>query len=386
MKDDKEWDKALAKTQELISKAKTQVILSSPFYASILLRRPVYYTDQVPLFGVDPWATIYINPMTVQKLSVPNIIFGLCHECWHIMGSHKAREGTRDHRRWNVATDAYINDMLKDSHMGEVIQGGVDMPGSKDKTCEDIYDNLPEQESGPGGTGDDLFGGLDGNGNSKAPPTQQQQQEMATEVKIEIAQAVRAAEMRGNMPADLKRVVDELLEVYEPWEDHLREFMVGQVKQDYSWMRPNRKHFANGIYMPSMDKVPTMGKLVIQVDTSGSIGGRILDNFAAHMNLMIEQCNPEEVIVLYTDAEVAGVDRFTPEDYPVSVNARGGGGTDMHAGIRWVEEQHEDIDCFVCLTDGCTPWGTEPAFPVFWAITDKGITAPYGKSVFIKVV
>jgi len=299
---------------------------------------------------------------------------------------HAGRLGERERVRWNIATDAYINDMLRDARMGTFIPGGVDVPGSKEKTCEQIYDEMPEQDDGPGGTGSDLIQGFEPDGKSKPGPDSQQQQELKTEIKIEIAQAKRAAEMRGSMPADLARIVDEMLEVYEPWEDHLREFMVGQVKQDYSWMRPNRKHFANGLYMPSMDKIPSMGKLVVQVDTSGSIGGPVLNNFGAHINLMIEQCNPEEVIVLYTDAVVAGVDRFTPEDYPVPINARGGGGTDMHAGIQWVEQHESDIDCFVCLTDGYTPWGNEPKFPVFWAITSKEIKAPYGKSVYIKVV
>ena len=81
-----------------LDKAKAQIVLDHPFFASILLKKQLTVDNTMPTLAVDAW----------------------------------------------------INDMLNDCGVGESIPNTVNMPGSKDKTTETIYDELPTSPKGSG--------------------------------------------------------------------------------------------------------------------------------------------------------------------------------------------------------------------------------------------
>ena len=134
-----------------LDKAKTQIVLDHPFFASILLRRKLIRDDSIPTLAVDARANIYYNQSFIDGLTVPQLVWGLCHEVGHVIAQHTTRCGTRDKRKWNYAGDAWINDTLDDSKVGQRIPNTVNMPGSKNKTTEAIYDELPDDQGGPEG-------------------------------------------------------------------------------------------------------------------------------------------------------------------------------------------------------------------------------------------
>jgi uncharacterized membrane protein YgcG len=149
-----------------MDKARSLIVLDYPFVASILLRRPFIETREVPTLAVDGKMCIYYNPDFVATLTVQQLVWGLCHEVFHIVGQHALRVGTRNHKKWNWAGDAWINDTLDEAKMGERIPDCVDMPGSKDNTVENIYDSLPDGDGGNGGKrgGEGTMGGRSGGG------------------------------------------------------------------------------------------------------------------------------------------------------------------------------------------------------------------------------
>lgn len=56
----------------------------------------------------------------------------------------------------------------------------------------------------------------------------------------------------------------------------------------------------------------------------------------------------------------------------------------MTAGFRYIDEKAWTPDVVVVLTDGYTPFGEEPMFPVVWVTTgEKDI--PYGKVIELEV-
>ena len=169
--------------------------------------------------------------------------------------------------------------------------------------------------------------------------------------------------MQGKLPESIARLVDELLYVKTPWYEILERFMTGFTATDYSWRKPNRRFVGQGVYLPSLDREPAMGKVGIIGDTSGSIGDKEAAAFNAHMNRILETCRPEEVIILSVDAEVAGVQRISGDDLPFKWEPKGGGGTDMTRGWAWFEENEPDLDCIICLTDGYTPWPEQVSVP-----------------------
>jgi predicted metal-dependent peptidase len=360
-----------------IEKAKVDITLRHPFFASILMKRKLIARNDIPTAAVDQRGQIYYNPEWVKDKSVDELVFLLCHEVGHVIGQHAARLGSRHRKKWNIASDAWINDMLKAANVGTFIDGGVDMPGSKDRTVDEIYNELPEGEdgNGPGGTGDDLL-------QEGSPLTQEELDKLDAETRVEIAQAAQAAKMQGKMPSALEKFVSELIEVKTPWHDILERYMTSLTKGDYSWARPNRR-FTD--YLPSVGNTQQMGTVVIQVDVSGSITPQELAYYNGHLKRIVELCSPETVHVLYTDTDVVAHEKFERgEEFGLSF--RSGGGTDMEKGLEYVAEQGIEPEVFVCLTDGYTSFdkSKEPGYDVVWCISSD-VKAPYGTNIHFQM-
>ena len=373
-----------------MDKAKAQIVLDHPFFASILLRRKMVETRSIPTLAVDGKATIYYNPDFTEKLTVPQLVWGLCHEVGHVIGQHANRVGSRNRKKWNYAGDAWINDTLDDSKIGQRIPNCVDMAGSKDLTVETIYDNLPDDGGGGGGgDGDDSGSGdpSDGigddiiEGDGGRPMTQDEIREIDGEIKVQIAEAAQAAKMRGQLSSTLAGIVADILNVKTPWYEILEKHCVSRVNQGQTWRRPNRRF--EDVYLPSVDKLPQMGELVVQVDVSGSISKQELDHYAGHLSRIAEQCRPEKVHVLYTDTEVKRHVEFECGE-EVTLEFFSGGGTHMPAGFDYCDEQGINPDVFVCLTDGYTDFGEAQNYPIVWCISSD-IEAPHGENIHFEM-
>lgn len=374
-----------------LDKAKAQIVLDHPFFASILLKRKLTPRNDIPTLAVNARGDIFYNEKFIEDLTVPQVVWGLCHEIGHVIGQHALRKKHRNHGKWNYAGDAWINDMLDDCNVGQRIPNTVDMKGSKDKTTETIYDELPDS---PNGGSSGASGSGSGNGESdwdnglgddimQEDLTESEIKEIEANGKVEIAQAAQAAKARGKLPGKLAEIVADILNVKTPWYDILERYMTDCVKQDYTWTKPNRKHIGAGVYLPSMSSEPAMGELAIQVDVSGSISKRELDYYNGHLSRIIKQCNPTKVHVLYTDTAVQKYVEFNQGD-DVQLEFYSGGGTDMPAGFDYLNEKGIEPAVFVCLTDGYTGFGEPPSYPVVWCISSD-VQADHGETVHFEM-
>lgn len=350
-------------SNELLSKAKARLVVSHPFFASILLKRPLVLDNpQVPTMAVDARARIYVNTKFIENLSPAQVMWGLCHECMHVMLMHFERTGGRNKRKANIAQDACINDILNDTNVGQPIlncvntQGGnVQVPGAKDMTWEQVYDLLPDDPDG-GDMGEDIldWGDL----------TDAEREAVKGQIMREVAEAAQAARMRGKLPGALERLVDEMLYVKTPWYTILERWLTERAKADYSWAHPNRRHIAGGLYLPSLESQSSMGHVAVIVDTSGSTSGD-LAAFNGHFNRIRELCRPEKTTVISVDAAVQAVTEYGPDEGVQPLNCAGGGGTDMRVGFDYIDDQGLDPVVCILLTDGETPWPDQsPGYPV----------------------
>jgi len=356
-----------------LDKAKVSIVTQHPFFASMLMKRQLIEDESIKTAAVDQRGQIYINPKWFETLSVDEIVFVLAHEVGHIMGQHALRRGSRTPKRWNIAGDAWINDMLKDAGIGDPIAGCVDMPGSKDRTTDAIYNDLPDDPDGdgPGGTGDDII-------ERGSPLTSEEADRLDVETRVEIAQAAQAAKAQGKLPGALAKIIADLIDPGTPWYDVLERYMTSYVRGDYSWARPNRR-FKD--YLPSVGRVQEMGEVVIQVDVSGSITQQELSYYQGHLARILEQCNPERVHLLYVDTGVRLHKVFERGD-EFQLEFYSGGGTDMEYGFEFLAKEGIEPEVFVCLTDGYTSFSesNSPAYPVVWCISSD-VEAPYGDTI-----
>lgn len=373
------------KTFTSLDKAKAQIVMDHPFFATMLLKRSIVIDPAVKTLEVDARGTIYANQQFIDSLSVPQLVWGLCHEIGHVMAQHAVRKGSRNHKKWNYAGDAWINDMLSQCKVGDPIPKTVDMPGSYGKTTEKIYDELPDGDDGDSGGdpgGDQWDNGL-GQDVRYTDLTEGEIKEIEAGIKVEIAQAAQAAKAKGKLTGKLAEFVADFLAVKTPWYDIVERHFTDLVSQEMSWLRPNRRFIANKMYLPSMARTPGMGEVVFQVDVSGSVSRTELAYYNGHVARFVEQCNPTKVHVLYVDTEVKRYDVFEQGE-EVKLGYFSGGGTHMPAGFDFINEQGIDPDVFLCLTDGYTDFGEPPEFPVIWCIS-SGVTATHGETVHFEM-
>lgn len=369
-----------------LTKARTQLVLDYPFWSCLLMKYPMKAREDIPTLAVDRRGQIYYNEKFIESLGVKQIIWGICHELGHMIGCHAQRMHHRNPKKWNYAGDAWINDWLTADQVGHPIPGCVDMPGSRNELIENIYNKLPDSPDGGGGQGQSIGGIGDDLLPEGEPMSKEEAAAAEAEMKVAVAQAANVAKMKGKMSAHMKQIVDDIINVKTPWYDILERFMTSKVKNDSSWNRPNRRFIGQDLYLPSLDSVGAMDSVAIQIDESGSIGTEELNYFAGHMNKILEQCRPAKVYVIHTDSVVSCVEEFTADQYPITLERRGGGGTDMREGFNWLLENGVTPAAMVTLTDGYTPYPESVPFPTIWAMTtDQVAPAEAGETVNVEV-
>jgi predicted metal-dependent peptidase len=203
------------------------------------------------------------------------------------------------------------------------------------------------------------------------------------EAAVAVAQARQAARGRGEMPAGLARLVEEVLQPRVDWRDVLRRFVSSQARNDYAWSPPNRRFVHAGLYLPGL-RSEELGEVVLAVDTSGSIGPGELSLFAAEAQGILESYDCT-LTILYHDSQVQKVQHWRSGDGPLVLEPVGGGGTSHICVFEWVAAQDLLPTCVVCLTDLDTELpDSPPAVPVLWAVVGDGTnTPPFGLRVTI---
>ncbi len=128
-----------------------------------------------------------------------------------------------------------------------------------------------------------------------------------------------------------------------------------------------------------------MGRLIIAVDTSGSIDDHLLAEFQAETQAALDEAQPESLQVIYCDSHVHRIDEFHPGDV-VEFHPCGGGGTAFEPVFEAIEQSEESTPpaALIYLTDGHGSFPEqEPDYPVLWASTDKE-EYPFGQVVGLK--
>src|SRR5208282_3639965 len=193
----------------------------------------------------------------------------------------------------------------------------------------------------------------------------------------------------GKLPGALKRYAEEFLEPKVKWQEILRTTVVTAANRDTStWARPHRRRLAQQrMYLPR-SAAYGCDRIVVAVDTSGSIGPKELNTFFSELADILRTCHPEVVDVLGVDAAVASHVEVTgdtdiTQDPP---EVGGGGGTDFRPAFNWVAEHDVMPACFIYFTDMMGPFPDKaPEYPVIWCAT-TATEGPFGKTIHIDVL
>jgi predicted metal-dependent peptidase len=341
----------------------------------------------------------------VKMLKDSELNFVVAHEASHKMFRHLTtwrKLYDEDHRLANIACDHVINIMLRDLDptertiaMPRYPDGPMkgELMGMYDErfrgmNAKQVFDILKEEDEGGGGDGFDDHDWGDANDMS-----QEEKQQLAKEIDQAIRQGqIAHQKVAGKGAGGMDRAIQELLEPKVNWREVLREYVktMCRAKDTSSWRRVNRRFLSMGAYMPSLIG-ERVGRLVIAIDTSGSIGDKELAEFLSEVKGIAEEVNPSAVDLIYWDSDVASheeYDETTVSNIVSATRPKGGGGTSPSCVSEYLKEKKIEPECIIILTDGYvgSDWGTEWVAPTLWCIVNgpDGIVAPNGKTIHIE--
>jgi predicted metal-dependent peptidase len=363
--------------QQKILKAKVGLVLEQPFFATLLLRTPVVEDTTVETACTNGKRISY-NPTFIDGLTLDQCKGCLAHEVLHGALLHHTRRNNRDLKKWNVACDYAINPMVLDASM-QLPEGSLVDDSFKDMSVEKIFSMLPPDPPPENGNDKPDPGNCgaveDAPANSQSEITEQE-----AEMKQALAQAVAVAKRAGKLPAGMERLIQEVLEPKIHWQEVLARFITEIVRNDYSFKKPNARFLHTGFYLPTLEN-EEVGRVVLIVDTSGSITAEQINEFGAEMQ---DICNTFGIgfTVIFVDYKVANVQEFE-KDEPLNLKPKGGGGTDFIPGFDYIEENDLQPKAVVYFTDGqCSSFPEAPDYPVLWA-QNSGVkfNPPFGEVI-----
>jgi len=330
----------------------------------------------------------------VESLNDADLRGVILHEAKHKMYRHLLtwkHLNKQDPQRANMACDYVINLELVDegSRTGGFVslpKGGLINEKFRGLNSAEVFNLLPPQPKCKGvSEGDVGFDEHDWEGAESLNDAEK------TELAKEIDQAIRqGAILAGKVGGNVDRSFTDLMSAKVDWKEALREFVssVSQGKDDSTWRKPNRRWLQHDIYMPSTIS-ESMGRVVVAIDTSGSIYGEVLNRFISEVASVMQNMNPEQVDLLYWDCEVAGHEVYGLNDadrMTSSTKPKGGGGTSPKCITQYMRKHKIDPVCAIILTDGYVgnDWGGQWNCPTLWTITSD-IKSPIGQTIKIEV-
>lgn len=379
--------------QQAISAARYMLLERCPYYAAAAFQLPILVVDGLPGMGCDRKGRVYIGTEALQQ-SPQEIAAMIEHELWHILREHAMRLGGLPVREAAaIAGCLELNDDLQQ----EPQPRDIGLPN--EQTAEFYYKKLcdmidqsggtPDQAGdgcGSGGGGDAAEWEVDDEGNLYDENGDQVMDQNGQPLKAddfdgiarELAARAVAEQLQkqppGNVPGGMLRWAAEQLGVPElPWQQVLRGLIsrgmeTAAGRADYTMRRPSRRP-SGDLVRPSMHSpVP---KVAVVIDTSGSMSQDDLTAAMREAQGAIQAVGASMHILACDTESVDGVQHVKSIG---EVVLKGGGGTDMVAGI--ATAIMIDPDVVVVMTDGYTPWPPNPVgVPVIIVLIGDG---PFG--------
>ena len=346
----------------------------------------------------------YYNTKFVNAISVGETMFLFGHEVLHVVYDHMGRFEGRDKQLANIAADYCVNGDLIRNNIGTTITS-VDIIHDRkyyDWSFEEVYDDLYENaekidisdllskvlddhleddESKDGeGQGKEDKNGKPNKG--KRPKlTDEEKRQIKEEMKEAVLSAAQSAGA-GNIPANIKRMINEWTQPKIDWRSLLQQQIESVIRSDFTFMRPNRKSWHIDAVLPGMNNDEKVD-VCVSVDMSGSISNTMVKDFFSEIKGIMEQYSDFNVKIWCFDTEVYNIAEFDPSniDDLLEYEPHGGGGTDFMANWDFMKREGIEPKKLIMFTDGYPfgSWGDELyCDTVFIIHGNDSIEPPFG--------
>jgi predicted metal-dependent peptidase len=393
--------------REKLITARVGLLLRASFFGNLATRLKLVNADEWCPTAATDGRNFYYNSRFVDMLKPKEIEFLFGHEVLHCVYDHFGRRGDRDPQLFNIANDYCVNGDLKKHRVGEFITSVPCLYDHKYEgmSSEEIYDILYENAEkidigslidkllddhldgeGQDGSGEGEDDEKSGKGSGRPKLSAEERQKIKDEIKEAVLAAAAASDGAGNLPAGVKRIIEDMTAPKMNWRELLRMQLESTIKSDYTWMRNSRRGWHMDAVMPGM-KVDPMIDIAISIDASGSMSEKILKDVLSETAGIMEQFPNYRIHVLSFDTEVYNPQQFDSEnlDDITDYEIKGGGGTDFDCVFNYFKENEIEPKRHIMFTDGYPfgSWGDEQyCDTVFIIHGSTSIVPPFGQYAY----
>ena len=376
--------------------ARVGLLLRHPFFGNLATRLQIKEaSDWLPTAATDG-RHIFFNREFFTPLTTKQVEFVIAHEILHAVFDHMGRNEGRDRKIFNIAADYCVNGQLTRDRIGEVppeIKIFHD-PKYYGWSAEQVYDEIyekydDEQLAALGQLLDEHVDWGDNKGSGQPQYTKDELKAIRDEMREAVMQAAQAAGA-GNVPASVARMIKELTEPKMNWREILRQQIQSTIKDDYSFMRPNRKGWHMNAVLPGQQFQETID-ICVAIDMSGSIGDAQAKDFLSEIKGIMQEYKDFKIKVWCFDTQVyneADFDGYSMDEFD-DYEPMGGGGTDFDCNYEYMKEHDINPKKFIMFTDGYPygSWGDELyCDAVFIIHGNNTIVPPFGEFAYYEEV
>lgn len=366
--------------------ARVGLLLRHPFFGNMATRmKLVDASSWLPTAATD-FRNFFYNREFFEKMTPRQVEFVVAHEILHCVYDHMLRKEGRDSQVWNIAADYCVNGTLKKERIGEdppvkFFHDSKYYGWSAEQIYDDISEKYDDEELQALGELLDQHLDPDKPGNGQPKYSKEELKKIRDEIKEAMIQSAQSCSA-GSVPADIARMIKEMTEPKMNWRDLLRQQIQSTIKNDFSFMRPNRKGWHTGAVLPGCNFDTTID-VAIAIDMSGSIGDQQAKDFLGEIKGIMEEFKDFNIKVwcfdtaVYNEEDFDGYTADRIHDYEV----RGGGGTDFMCNWQYMKDNDINPKKFIMFTDGYPwdSWGDEDYCDTIFIIHGpESIIPPFG--------
>jgi predicted metal-dependent peptidase len=391
--------------REKLITARVGLLLRASFFGNLATRLKLINADEWCSTAATDGRNFYYNSRFIDMLKPKEIEFLFGHEVLHCVYDHFGRRGDRDPQLFNVANDFAVNADLKKHRVGEFITSVPCLYDAKYEgmSSEEIYDDLYKNAEkinlsdlidkllddhlDGNGDGSEDEGDDDKEGKGKRPKiSAEERQQIRDEIKEAVLAAAAASDGAGNLPAGVKRLIQDMTAPKMNWRELLRMQLESTIKSDFTWMRASRRGWHMDAVMPGM-KNDELIDIAIAIDASGSIDERMLKDFLSEVQGIMDQFQSYKIHIFTFDTRVYNPAQYNSDnlDSICDYEVKGGGGTDFDAIFDYLKEEQIEPKRLVVFTDGYPfgSWGDENYADTVWIIHgNTTVVPPWGQSAY----
>ena len=345
--------------------ARVGLLLRHPFFGNMATRLKIQDASEWCSTAATDGRSIYFSREFFEPLTVKQIEFVIAHEILHNVFDHMGRTEGRNRKIFNIAADYCVNGQLIRDRIGEqppeikIYHDSKYYGWSAEQVYDEIHDSMDEEELAALGQLLDDHVDWSNNGGKDGQPqyTKEQLKSIRDEMREAVMQAAQAAGS-GNVPASVARMIKDLTEPKMNWREILRQQIQSTIKNDYTFMRMNRKGWHMNAVLPGQNYQETID-IAVAIDMSGSISDAQAKDFMTEIKGIMDEYQDFKLKIwcfdtkVYNEADFNGYNMDEFMDY----EPMGGGGTEFDVNWDYMKENDICPKKFIMFTDGY-PWGS----------------------------